>query len=240
MKPLPEADKSTGSRETLLSLRDVHKRFGTGSPWLDRCLGMAPKRVLQGVELELAAGQILVIRGSNGAGKTTLLKIAATLLTPDIGQVLHAGRQPTSAARRSVGYCPAEENSFFQRLSAAQNLQFYGGMYGLSQRQAQERAGELADRLAIEPWLHRPVAEASTGVRVRLGLVRALLHAPKLLLLDEPTKSLDDSGRALVAELLGELLASGQGAIVVSHQRDELTELASITFELADGALREC
>lgn len=178
----------------------------------------------------MAAGELVGLAGENGAGKTTLLKIVAGVVTPDAGDVQVAG---------SIGFATGEDRSLYFRLTGRQNLEFFGALHGLSAREVAGRVTELGEPLELAPLLERRVAELSSGMRARLGLARALLHRPDLLLLDEPCKSLDARHAEAVHALLREQAARGGAVLFVSHDRAELADLAARAFVLAGGALSQ-
>lgn len=227
----------TSDSGTALKLRGIVKRFGSSSR-LAQLLGSAPERsVLNGVDLDIAQGERLALRGLNGSGKSTLLRIAAGLLLPNHGEVMVLGAAPAATSRAMVGYASGDERSFFLRLSGLSNLSFYGAMYGLSPARCESRAKELAASLELDSVLGLPVSSMSSGTRARLGLVRALLHHPKLLLLDEPEKSQDPVGRGLTEALLKELTADGVAVLIATHDA-AFSHPSDRSLVLQDGLLR--
>lgn len=204
---------------------------------------------LDEVVLRVPEGQFLVLLGSNGAGKTTLMKILATLLLPSEGAVWMCGvdvlRDPV-AARRMIGFVPAEERSFFGRLTVRQNLEFFGALHGLSVRECEERSAPLLAELGLEGREGTRFSELSSGMRQSLSLVRGLLHRPPVLLLDEPTRSLSPDLVHRVQLLLRRLAAEhGCTALFATHNLAEAEVLAdrvAILHEgriVADGPLAE-
>jgi ABC-type multidrug transport system ATPase subunit len=139
-------------------------------------------------------GQVTGVLGLNGAGKTTLLKIICNLISPDAGQVLVTGEPLPSAGScvcSRVGYAPNDERSFYWRLNAWQNLKFFASLHGLHGKAALDRIRQLLDTFDLGDVATKRFQEYSSGMRKRLSLVRALLHNPQVLVLDEPTNSLD-------------------------------------------------
>lgn len=187
-----------------LQLHNVRKAFGL-------------RPVLRGVTLTLAAGERMALLGANGAGKTTLLRILAGLTRPGDGRVTIGGLDLCEQARevqRTVGFV-AHQPYLYAELSAQENLLFFARMYGL--KQPRERAEMLLQRVGLSRWGRERVAAFSRGQLQRLALARALLHAPTLLLLDEPETGLDQEGLALLADLLREHRARGGTLLFTTH-----------------------
>ncbi len=180
--------------------------------------------------------------GENGAGKSTLLRILATLLVPSSGQVEISGedalRDP-AAARKYIGYDTGIEEGFYGRLTGRDNLTLFATLNNLSHAQTARRIGELADLLRMDS-LDRQARTYSTGMLQRLGLARALIHSPSILLLDEPTRSLDPLAAAdfrlfLKAEILGRY---GATLLFASHSIAEIEELSDRILLLDRGEIR--
>jgi ABC-2 type transport system ATP-binding protein len=187
------------------------------------------------LDLVLEPGTVLALVGPNGAGKTTTLNCMAGLMVPDEGgtEVFGARVDPARPAyRRDLGYV-GEENGFFQRWSAGRNLDFLArylpGWSG-------DRARRLAERFALP--LEKAVKDLSRGNRTKLTLVAALAHAPRLLLLDEPTAGLDPVVRAEVLDVLWEITEDGEHAVLYStHVLSDISRLADELAFLRNGRL---
>ena len=185
--------------EDLLELRDLVRGFGH-----------VP--VLAGVSATARAGEVLLVTGRNGSGKSTLLRCVAGLLRPQAGTIrLREGGVELDAAsrRRRVGYV-APDLAFYEPLTAAENLAFFCRLRAVPR----ERADELLARLGIPP--SRPAGALSSGMRQRLRWAWALLHQPRLLLLDEPFQNLDAAGETALRALLDEHLTAGGMAVVAT------------------------
>lgn len=187
------------------------------------------KLVLDSVSLAAEAGSIVCLLGVNGSGKTTLLKILTGLVLPDSGDVEVGGVSlaafPETVQRR-VGFSPGEERSFYGRLTGRENLAFFGALRGLSGSGVKERLEALERPLRLRELLDTPYQQSSAGMKQRLSLARAMLDEPLVLLLDEPTKSLDpllaDRFRAYVRETFA---GSGRRLVIwATHQADEAWE----------------
>jgi ABC-2 type transport system ATP-binding protein len=200
------------------------------------------ERALAGVSFSVAAGEAVAIVGPNGAGKSTLLRILATLVLPSRGHASIASHDVESAApaaRRSLGYHTGGDEGFYGRLSARENLSFFGAMNNLSQADIRQRISLTAERMGITSDLDRQVRTFSTGMSHRLGLARALLHQPAILLLDEPTRSLDPLAAADFRKLIKDDLVSRLGTTLLfaSHTLSEVEEIADRVLILDRGLI---
>lgn len=197
---------------------------------------------LRGVSLQVKQGEAVVLLGVNGAGKTTLLRILATLLLPTRGSAALAGHdtvQEPAAVRRQIGYHAGSDLGFYARLTGRQNLHFFGRLNHLSEKFCAERIADLGERLGLQNTLDRQVRTLSSGTIQRLSLLRALLHKPKILLLDEPTRSLDALAAADFRRFLKTEVLRGQGAslLFASHTLQEIEFLADRVAVLDEGKL---
>jgi ABC-type multidrug transport system ATPase subunit len=210
---------------TSLTFTDVTRNFGR-------------RRALNRVSFTCHAGQIVALLGANGAGKSTLLSIAATMLEPSSGAVLyggHSARAAGAALRARIGVL-GHDLYIYPELTAFENLAFFGRLYGLSDVDSAVRTALV--RAGLEDRATDPVSSFSRGMRQRLALERALLHSPRLLLLDEPFTGLDDaSSTALQERLRG---ARDQGALVVvtTHDLEAIEPLVDSAFVLTSGRLQ--
>ncbi len=194
--------------------------------------------VFSNAHLVLGPSEAGFVSGANGAGKTTLLKCVGGLLTPTAGDVTVCGFDNRDRrARRRLGFASSDERSFALRLSGRANLRFFGRLYGLSRATLEARVDAMAHELALERFVDLPVHECSTGVRSLLGLVRALMHEPDLLLLDEPTRSLDADRSRRVLSLLRARLTAGAAILATSHDELDARAISASRFRLADGRL---
>lgn len=203
----------------------------------------SPVEALSDVSFDIAEGEIFGLIGRNGAGKTTLAKIIATLVQPTSGTVTvkdHDSVRDEEFVRAQVGLAGAEERSFYWRLTAEQNLMFFARLYGLSDRHARGRIGELLARFELEDAKRRRFGELSTGNKQRMAVARALLSSPPVLLLDEPTRSLDPVAAHAMRALIGQLAHARPPVTVLltSHNLTEIEELSDRVGVISRGRLR--
>lgn len=201
-----------------------------------------PVEALRNITFEIAEGEIFGLIGPNGAGKTTLTKIIATLVQPTSGAALVRGHDTVAqdqSVRREVGLSGAEERSFYWRLTAEQNLLFFARLHGLSGRAAASRIAELFELLELQELASRRFAELSTGNKQRLSVARAMLAKPSVLLLDEPTRSLDPIAAARMRSLIRSLAQSNATTIfLTSHNLVEVEELCDRVAIISKGVIR--
>jgi len=193
---------------------------------------------VEDVYLEVPEGRIVVLVGPNGAGKTTLLRLAAGILIPDSGYVLiHGYKSIDPRAKRHVGFMTPMDRGVYWRLTAIDNLVFFGTLYGLSLRRARIRALELLRDLGLNERANDWVATYSTGMMRRLEIARALMHDPDVLLLDEPTSGIDaDAKREILNFIKG--LRGRKTVIMASHDPQEI-EIADTVIYINRRILNE-
>ncbi len=163
----------------MLEIEGLTRRFGS-------------KEVIRGLDLRVQPGERVALRGPNGSGKTTLLRCVAGTLTPSAGRVTIGGHVAGSLpAARLTGTSLSQERSFYLRLSARQNLLFFARVRGLGAREARRRVRALEHELELEAILPERLDRCSTGMVQQIAFARSLVGEPALMLLDEPTRSLD-------------------------------------------------
>jgi len=199
---------------------------------------------LDAVSFSVEAREVFGLAGPNGAGKTTLMKILCTLLIPTAGIARVGGLnvlEDAAEVRRLIGLVTSNERSFYWRLTGRQNLLFFAALYGLP-RQATPWIEELLDALDLRAYADRRFDSYSTGIRQRLAIARALLHQPRILLMDEPTKGLDPTAAAALIRLLRERIVPlwGPTIIITSHNLRETEQLCSRVAIMQAGQLLCC
>ena len=177
-------------------------------------------RALDDVSFTLHPGQTLAVFGPNGAGKTTLLRVLAGLIRP------RAGRAQVEGGRRAVGWI-GHQPQLYGQLSVRENLRFWAALYDVPEPDFLLREDDLLLRLGLQNYEHRLVRELSRGLVQRVAIARALIHDPRVLLLDEPFTGLDRTAAEEFRELLAEQAAAGRVTVLVTHNVEEGTELAT-------------
>ncbi len=177
-------------------------------------------RALDDVSFTLRPGQTLAVFGPNGAGKTTLLKVVAGLIHPQ------AGRARVEGGRRVVGWI-GHQPQLYAQLTVRENLRFWASLYGVPDAAARRREATLLARLGLDGTGDRPVRALSRGLVQRVAIARALMHDPQVLLLDEPFTGLDRMAAEEFRRVLAEQAAGGRVTVLVTHNVEEGTELAS-------------
>ena len=185
-------------------------------------------RALDGITFSLQRGQTLAIFGPNGAGKTTLLKVLAGLIRPVRGDARVEG------GRRAIGWI-GHQSQLYGDLTVVENLRFWASLYDVSQPDLQRRQDDLLVRLGLQRQAHQTVRTLSRGQMQRAAIARALIHDPIVLLLDEPFTGLDRLAAEELRELLARLAAQGRATVLVTHNVEEGTELATEVAFMRSG-----
>ena len=195
---------------------------------------------LQDVTLRVAPGECVALVGPNGAGKSTLLRVLATVILPSSGNARVGGHDVASeadAVRRVIGVTTVDERSFFWRLTGIENLVFFAELQGLPNDDARRLATDALHGVGLGQHGQQRFSGYSTGMRQRLGIARALLHDPAVLLLDEPTANLDARHRAQVLDAFRAALRNGAAALIASHDAGLAASLADRVIHLERGAI---
>lgn len=200
--------------------------------------------VISSVNLKVKEGELFGLIGPNGAGKTTLIKVLCCLILPTCGKAKVAGfdiLDNEDEVKKCIGLVNGDERSFYWRLTGRQNLQFFSSLYNLSSNEAENRIKELIDVLEIDGPDKR-FQEYSAGMKQRLAIARGLLNSPKVLFMDEPTKSLDPRTAYNLRKFIKDKLSHQQGRSIffATHNLDETEYLADRIAIMEKGSIRAC
>ncbi len=204
---------------------------------LSKAFGLRP--ALQGLDLQIMRGESVVLLGQNGSGKSTLLRLLAGLSKPTAGIIRIGGWEmpkEAMAVRAQIGLV-AHQPLLYDNLSARENLEFFGRLYGMAAAERESRMAELLDRVALRRRADSLVRDFSRGMQQRLSIARALLHEPDVLLFDEPYTGLDQAAVELLDELLGSARQRGRTVIVSTHQLERAPALAARAIVLSRGRI---
>jgi ABC-2 type transport system ATP-binding protein len=198
---------------------------------------------LDGLDLRVEPGRVFCLLGPNGAGKTTLIKVLATLVLPDGGRAEVDGHDVAGdpgPAKAAIGYAVGEERSFYWRLTGRQNLEFFGALYGLRGRARDRRVADVLRLVGLEASADLRFNAYSTGMRQMLAFARALLAEGPVLLVDEPTRSLDPRAADRIRSFLRDELAGRQGKTVLwaTHDLAEAADRADDIAVISRGRIR--
>lgn len=209
----------------IIEVKSLIKRFG-------------PKTVLRGLDFQVDAGEFVALLGPNGAGKTTFLRILSSLSRPSLGDVRVAGYTlpgQAAAVRRRLGVV-SHLPLLYGDLTAVENLRFYGRMYGLARLEARER--EVLALVGLEKRGRDLVRTFSRGMQQRLAIGRAILHAPDVLLLDEPHTGLDQDACEMLDNVLRQVAGQGHTIVMTSHDLARAADLANRFDVLTQGKIQ--
>jgi ABC-2 type transport system ATP-binding protein len=206
----------TAVSASAIDVDDVRRRYGSTV-------------ALDGVSLSVQAGEIHALLGRNGAGKTTLIRVLSGLVQPSAGNCRLAGvdvRGAPRAARRLVGLVPSGDRSFYLRLSALENLLFFGRLYGLRKHEARERSLAVLEDVGLADVARRPLSTYSHGMQKRVSVARGLLVNPPILLVDEATHDLDPEGAVQIRSLVRRSADAGAAVIWATQRVEEIRGFA--------------
>ena len=214
----------------MIIANDLHKSFKTKT---------GKVTAVDGVSFTAHDGQITGLLGPNGAGKSTTMRMLYTLMTPDRGNVtvdgIDAARDPV-AVRRALGVLP-DARGVYKRLTARENIAYFGELHGLSSKQIAERTKALSDALDMGDILDRQTEGFSQGQRTKTAIARALVHDPRNVILDEPTNGLDVMTTRAMRGFLRQLREEGRCVIFSSHIMQEVAALCDRIVIIAKGTV---
>ena len=194
-------------------------------------------QALRGIDLKVKKGEFLTVFGPNGAGKTTLIKLLATLTKPTSGKVSianHDIKKEPDKVRALIGVI-SHDPYLYGNLSALENIRFFASLYGISE--AEEKAMEVIRQVGLENRMHDLVRTFSRGMQQRLAVARAIVHEPKILLLDEPYTGLDQHGARIFGELLNWLKTENRTIVMTTHNLPEGLEISDKVAILDGGKI---
>lgn len=232
-----------------ISTSGLVKRFPREHSWRSLVRGKDEKVALAGIDLAVRPGEVFGLLGPNGAGKTTLIKILCTLLLPSEGQAFVGGLDVVNSSleiRRKLGLVYGDERTFSWRLSVMENLRFYAGLYGLNRSELDKKIPELLELVGLDVSRDGPMHHFSSGMKQRAAIARGLLNDPDVLLMDEPTRSLDPVAAAELRELIRGRVADGRRTVLLAthliHEAEALCDRVAVLnngrLELV-GSIRE-
>lgn len=204
---------------------------------LSKTLGLRP--VLRSVSFTVARGQTIMLLGQNGSGKSTLLRLLAGLSKPTAGSIRIGGwqmPQEAPALRRQIGLV-SHQPLLYGNLSARENLDFFGKLYGLKKAQRGEAIAALLDQVGLGKRAHSLARDFSRGMQQRLSIARALLHQPEILLLDEPFTGLDQAAAQILEDVILSAEKQGRTLIITTHQLERAPSLAKRALILSRGRI---
>ncbi len=195
---------------------------------------------LRGVSLSVLPGEVVSILGPNGSGKSTTLRLVSTVLLPDRGVVIVHGADTAidpQCVRSQVGFALASERSFYPRLTVRENLMFFATLENVPWRERAARADQALADVGLESHAKKQVMKLSSGMHQRLGIARSLIKSPSVLLLDEPSRSLDPAGANQLWQLIRNLAAKGMTVLLATHNFTEAVAVSDRIAVLEKGEL---
>ncbi len=238
---------TTGAYRLALAIEthDLSKRYPPSNGvqrWLRQRTAATPEAVSH-ITLGVQEGELFGLLGPNGAGKTTLVKLLCTLILPTAGSARVGGFDLVSQSdhvRNQVGVSTGDERSFYWRLSGRQNLEFFAALCNLPRRHIAARVSEVLSQLGLSAVGDASFQTYSSGMRQRLSIARAILHRPRILFLDEPTRSLDPNSTRQLHDLIQQELLAREGMTIflTTHRLDEATKLCQRVGIMHKGRLQ--
>ncbi|ELK41036.1 Na(+) extrusion ABC transporter ATP-binding protein [Brevibacillus agri BAB-2500] len=212
----------------LIEVKEVSKQFGTITAVRD-------------LTFRVEEGEVYGLLGENGAGKTTTMRMMATILAPTAGDIEISGfsvRHEPLEVRRRIGILFGGEVGLYSRLTARENIAYFGSLYGLPPSRVQERIDSLSRILEMEPFIDRRVGAFSRGMKQKVAIARTLVHDPDVILLDEPTTGLDVTAATIFRRMVTRLQEEGKTILFSSHNMGEINKLCKRVALIHKGRLR--
>jgi len=196
-------------------------------------------KAVNGISFEVRDGEITGLLGPNGAGKTTTLRMLYSLLLPDEGEIRIDGLNPTKdamAIKRTLGVVP-DSRGLYTRMSARENISYYGDLHGMPRRDISARIEELVETLDMADFIDRRTEGFSQGQRVKVAIARAMVHKPQTVLLDEPSNGLDVMSTRALRRYIPDLKKAGHSVILSTHIMQEVAALCDRIIIIANGQI---
>ncbi len=195
---------------------------------------------LDEVSFSVKKGEIFGLLGPNGAGKTTTIKTICTLIQPTSGEVYvngHDVEKDSQRARQDLGVMLTGDRTLYWKLTGRENLEYFSALYHMDRKHAKERIHELLKLVGLEERQDTLVENYSTGMRMRLSFIKGILHEPPVLLLDEPTMSLDPQSARLIRETIQDLRKQGHAILLTTHYMEEADQLSDRVAVIDHGKI---
>ena len=212
----------------MIEVQQVTKQFGAFT-------------ALENVSFRVEAGEVYGLLGENGAGKTTMMRMMATILRPTSGNIEVAGysviKEPNEVRRR-IGILFGGDVGLYSRLTARENIAYFGSMYGMDRTAIEQRIKRLSQMLEMDSFLDRRVGPFSRGMKQKVAIARTLVHDPQVILLDEPTTGLDVTAATMFRQMIGTLQEEGKTILFSSHNMGEIDKLCKRIALIHKGRLQ--
>jgi ABC-type multidrug transport system ATPase subunit len=234
-------------RLSLIEINNLRKEFsfsyslwGRTLPWIKKQSCIA----VDDLTLKIEKNEIVALLGRNGSGKTTLLKMCATLISQTSGSITICGydtKKDMQKVQKSIGFVFSEARSFYWRLTCRENLLYYGALYGLTPFETTNRIEKFLDIFDLGCYIDRVFGECSAGIRQRLSFVRALIHDPAVIFVDEPAYSIDLVSRDSLHRFIKEILIDKfhKTILFVTHDLLEIKALAQRIVVMENGLIKK-
>lgn len=198
-------------------------------------------KALSDISLNVKRGESAALLGENGAGKTTLIRIISTILKPDEGSCrinsFCTVKEPEKV-RKSIGILQGSESGLYDRLTAYENIEYFGNLHGIEKREIKKRINQFTEILEMDDFLHRRCGTFSKGMKQKTAIARALIHDPEVIVLDEPTSGLDLSAAKKVQDFILFMKQNGKSILFSSHNMEEILKAADRLIIMHKGIIK--